>query len=941
VDFLANGRVNAIAADPTDGNVIYVGTAGGGVWKTRDGGTTWLPLTDQQPTLGIGTPRALAIDPTNPNVIYAGTSSFALLAQSRPRPMERAQSKGILKSTDGGASWMLLGSGVPGGNVGNAAAVFTGRNINTIIIDPADTDVLYLAAGRGGDTLAGGLYRSEDGGRNWTAGAGGAAVMAESLTLDLSSPAGSRVLYAGAAGVGVLRSTDGGQTWSAVLTPATPAVAAAAPGGFQKVMVAVPPTATPANAAGGVVYVSLMVNNVDALIFANASGGASASWVMKSAQVVGPAIFPSLTGGGFSDLLVDPTSPGNGSTDRLYWGGFSQYLSTDSGSTFTEIGQIHGTHGDHQTWAFAPQPSSPSVVYAGDDGGVWRSLDAGATWTGTSLPGSPPTINAGGLQVATLYALAVKQDATASVSIGGAQDSGMLRTTGGLQWTGTSNDGIDVVFDKVSTNIAYSVQNGPGVDVILKSTDSGATWATDITSNIPAAERGLFRNRLAVDPNNAGYLYVGGSEGSVFQTTNGGGMYRSLGTPAPGRYVSALDVAPSDSNRLVIAANDFPQPPAAVGRRVLVTTHSFDASVTFQDITRNLPARFVTQVIFDPNDANVIYAVVAGFGAQTPLDQGHVYRTTIDGATWSDISPPVDIPANAIAADAASGLTVLYVGTELGIVRSLNGGLAWEVVDDIHLPNAAISAIEVNEQAGVLRVSTWGRGVFELAAPSGPVIAVDAEKGLAFGETCLVTGATLSVDLFNVGTQALVINSVQRLSGSSDFTVLPAPSTPLTIAPGGHVVFSVQFIPTSAGPQSAVIRISSNDPAAPLVDLVATGALETVPPVISSLAAAPPVLGPPNHKMVPVTLTIAVTDNCDPAVAQSCQILSITSNEPVLGSGDGQTTPDWEITGALTARLRAERSGAATGRVYTITVRCTDNAGNSATRAVPVRVPHD
>src|SRR5262249_22190571 len=130
----------------------------------------------------------------------------------------------------------------------------------------------------------------------------------------------------------------------------------------------------------------------------------------------------------------------------------------------------------------------------------------------------------------------------------------------------------------------------------------------------------------------------------------------------------------------------------------------------------------------------------------------------------------------------------------------------------------------INATAGVLRASTFGRGVFELAAPNGPVISVNAENGLQFGNVCQGTSASLKLQVFNVGTQNLTINSVQRLFGSSGFTVLSNPSTPLIISPNAEVDFTVQFTPTTPGTQeSATIRISSNDPGAPFFDLTATG----------------------------------------------------------------------------------------------------------------------
>ena len=220
-----NGLVSAIAVSPSNSNVIYMGTAGGGVWRSDNGGTSWIPLFDRQLSLGVGEPGALAIDPNNTDVVYVGTSG---------RVAAHAQ-QGLFKSMDGGASWIQLGSGYPAGNTGNATQ-FVNQWINVIIVDPANSNILYLASG-------GGCFRSTGGGLNWTQGvnSGGDA---RSLVLDTSTPVGSRILYAGISGRGVFRSNDGGQNWTQILSGTTPAVAAAvgpAPAGFNKTIVAIAP----------------------------------------------------------------------------------------------------------------------------------------------------------------------------------------------------------------------------------------------------------------------------------------------------------------------------------------------------------------------------------------------------------------------------------------------------------------------------------------------------------------------------------------------------------------------------------------------------------------------------------------------------------------------------------------------------------------------------
>ena len=140
--------------------------------------------------------------------------------------------------------------------------------------------------------------------------------------------------------------------------------------------------------------------------------------------------------------------------------------------------------------------------------------------------------------------------------------------------------------------------------------------------------------------------------------------------------------------------------------------------------------------------------------------------------------------------------------------------------------------------------------------------------------------------------------------------------------------------------KSAVIQISSNDPTAPNVDLLATGTLETTPPNISSAIASPDVLWPPNHKMVPLILAVSVTDNCDPAVAQSCRILSIGSNEPVMGIGEGDTSSRTGRSPVASPRTCAP-SDPGRGRAESTRSRFSarDSAGNRSIRTTTVTVP--
>lgn len=787
-----NGLVSAIAVHPANSNVVYIGTAGGGAWRTDDGGASWIPLFDRQLSLAVGEPGALAIDPTNPAVVYLGTSG-RVAAQPQA---------GLFKSTDAGGSWIRLGSGYPANNTGNALQ-FVNQWINVIIVDPANSNVLYLAS-------TSGCFRSVDGGQNWTAGVN-AFGDARSLTLDASSPAANRILYAGINGRGVFRSNDGGQNWTQILSGATPAVATAigaAPAGFSKTIVAIaPPTSPPSPGGVQVLYATLQgTGGAPDPVGVFMSTDQGANWTQRTATGM-----PTGTQGGYSfHMAVDPGSPGDGANDILYFAAVGHARSSDSGNTFTAL---TGVHADNHSWGFFPQATpTPSIAFCGNDGGLYRSTDGGVTWN---------SLSAGGLQTGLFYNLDVRPDATGSNNVGALQDNGTQTQIGGtgLGWVSAQGgDGWDVVYDGTVAGQVYCTSGfwSPAPCTrIWRSTNDGASFPTEITPWGTTSDAGCYLGPLATDPSSGGILYASGSQ-NLWQSQDGGNNWRVLSAFAG---TGDVDVARTNGNNVAIA----------VGNQVFVTTNALAATVgpptgvVFTDITRNLPPRNVARITFDPNDPNTLYVVLGGLNGGAG-NIGHVFRTTMAASAWTDISPNLDVPFNAIALDGSDTPTSVYAGTDFGVIRSIDAGASWSILDDIHFPRVPVFDLALRN--GMLRAATYGRGAFAFVVPAGPSIAVNLEHNLEFATVC-EGSQFLALEIFNVGGADLVITSVQRLMGSASFSVLATPGTPLVIAPGEHVDFTVRYNPTGSTPSfdTATIRITSNDPAAPVVDLAATGSL--------------------------------------------------------------------------------------------------------------------
>jgi len=361
-----SGRVTALAVDPTNPNIVYLGGAEGGVWKSTNGGTNWTPLTDSQPSLAMG---AIVIDPNSCTpapckTIYVGTGeeNFAI---------DNYYGAGILKSTDGGSTWTQLGqSAFLGTGGGPISARSGGARIGALAISPNSQTL--LAAVQGAGAVASGIYRSIDGGVNWALVQGGA----PGTEVVFDPTPNSTIAYAalgsifGSAANGVYRSTDGGATWNPVTNTGGVLPVGAATG---RIEIAIAPSSP------STLYASIQDPR-------SATFGALLGFFKT---IDGGVNWTALTAPDYCNaqcwydnaVRVKPddaqTVFAGGSAVGFTAGGYLM-RSTNGGLSWSGVGIGSGgvrLHVDHHALAFSKPGSGTLTLYAGNDGGVWSTAD--------------------------------------------------------------------------------------------------------------------------------------------------------------------------------------------------------------------------------------------------------------------------------------------------------------------------------------------------------------------------------------------------------------------------------------------------------------------------------------------------------------------------------------------------------------------------------------
>ena len=706
-----SGRVTALAVDPTNAKVVYLGAAEGGVWKTTDAGAHWTPLTDKQASLAVG---SIAIDPTNPKTIYVGTGEANFCCSVS----DDYYGAGILKSTDGGSNWTLLGGG-PGGEFsvcesgnGSLSSMFAGAYIGSIAIDPANNQVLLAGVA---NCPSNGIFRSTDGGATWarvlppsnqqTSGAPGTAVLFASGSTAYAASGN----VSGDSANGVYESTDNGATWS----PMNGTGSRVVPSGKSVGRISL--VAAPSNSS--VLYAAFQTPLPDGgfnNVYTTVDGGNT--WYLTNA--------PDFCNNGHAQcwydmaLAVSPVDP-----KVVYAGGNFDYDhnrqttvvgSVDGFNTWTLVGASSGggknkVHTDTHAFAFT---ADGSTLFVGSDGGVWSGTPANVpnhlNWTGLNTT----------LATAQLYPGFALDANNASKGFGGTQDNGSVAFTGKAKWSNvTCGDGGFSAIDS-STNpstyygaCSYSqstcVKGDPSFyPCVQKSTNPGSpsSWG-DASQGIAFTDPALFIPPLIMDPFHPSTLYYGTNR--IWQTTNGGSNWASISQqPLPGSTgdVSAIAVAPSNSLTIYAGTSDG---------KVVVTTVGGGVG-NWTNVSSGLPPRYVTHIAVDPNTPTTAYVTYSGFSGYNGDNQGHIFSTTNGGGSWTDISRTLpNIPVNDLVVDPVLANT-FYAASDIGVFVTKDGGSSWSTLGT-GLPQVAVLSLTLQQSANVLAAATHGRSVWTLS----------------------------------------------------------------------------------------------------------------------------------------------------------------------------------------------------------------------------------
>jgi len=769
---LTSGRVTSIAADPSDSKTLYAGAAGGGVWRTVDGGQTWTPVTDTQASLFIG---AVAVAPSNSKVIYAGTGEANNGPSKELRELRYNifSGRGILRSGDGGATWSLLGG-----------STFTRRTISRLVVAPNNENVVYAAVGaRASDGLDGntGVWKSSDGGATWTN-----TTQKISTTTPVSDlaidPSNSQLLYAafgdpaGNSANGVYRTTDGGATWTVVNLGGTQSR-------YGRIALALS-NGTPQTIFASMSQASVTSNSLYG-VFRSTNGGSTWTRLAISvndkycAEFGAVSNILAIAGDYHQAIAVDPKNP-----SRVYLAGLCIIGSSDGGNNWTLLGdgEASGPHHDHHALAF----DARGLLLDGNDGGIWRLDDpAAVTWS---------NLNAG-LGITQFQGLAL-HPTDANIVVGGTQDTGTVVFANSTQWTRSQRgDGGATIIDPSRPARVYQVAEEDSY-IFSRSLDGGKTFTlTRAVAPDLDTETRLWYFPMVVDPNNGARLVIGTYR--LWLSSDAGSTWNVAATAGQGEWsttdpVTAIAFAPSDSTAVYAAAGGH-----------LIASNDFNSgSPTWRN--RDLPdVQPISAIAVSASDANSLCIARNLYGT------GLVFCSSNGGQTWRAATGDLpQAPVLSLLMDSRTTPATLYAGTIAGVRYSIDSGAHWLPLG-AGLPNAAVPVLAL--QGRLLAAGTHGRGAWEMLLPDASTATPQISAGgvvIHAGVSPIASPGSL-MDLYgtnlSTSTGTAQAGTLPNILANSQISV-NGTAAPLIYMSPTQAIFQV---PYEVAPGAASVKVTS------------------------------------------------------------------------------------------------------------------------------------
>ncbi|MFK7775404.1 MAG: T9SS type A sorting domain-containing protein [Saprospiraceae bacterium] len=671
------GRTLCLAFHPLDSNLIFAGSASGGLWKTTTQGVgedAWEPVPTGFPVLGVA---AIAIDPTNPNIMFIGTGETYGVDIAEPGTVNRytrgTYGIGILKTVDGGGTWTHI----------LEFEMKEIKGVQDIEISPLNELEIYAAT-------TDGVYQTLDGGDNWEL------IFEKPNCVDVElDPTNENIIYVSSGNFnysldaslsGLFKSTDKGMSFEEMLDPGL----LAAWSGNAKLLLDPDDSNT--------IFADIQVGwfNTDPTTPAGIykSTDAGDTWIKINNQNIAQ-----FQGWYAHDLAINPEN-----TNEMISIGIDAWKSIDGGTTFIkksnwlgwEFGQVmvdtpegdeNYIHADIHAVYYHPLISNK--IFFATDGGVFSSSDGGETFT---------THN-GGLQTTQFYPNMGSSATNPDFCIAGAQDNATYIYKGEPSWWRViGGDGMSASVNQENDQIVFGSSQGLG----LRKSTNGGTSFVNAKPNLVTNDYTAFLGPFELAPSDNDIMYAGATY--LYKSTEGGSNWSTTSNQSVdgGNVITNIAISHFDPDVIFVATS----PDLFQGSSGAKVFKSEDGGQSFTQAT-GLPNRVCKDIEFDPSNDNIVYAVFSGFLSN------HVYKSTDGGGAWFAIDADLpDVPTNTILIDPLVPDDV-YVGNDLGVYYSGDGGNSWEIFCE-ELPEATlVMDLDYSPSNRKVRMATHGHGIYQ------------------------------------------------------------------------------------------------------------------------------------------------------------------------------------------------------------------------------------